>query len=273
MEWIVDKPVEISVDDVCLEGRCFGPPPGEADTIVMLHEGLGCIALWRDFPSALAKATGQGVFCYSRQGYGGSDPIPLPRPLDYMTDEGLRVLPKVLDEIGFQRGALLGHSDGASIAAIYGGGVQDHRIRGLVLMAPHFFTEPLGLASIEDAGRLYESSDLRKRLAKYHEDVDGAFLGWKDAWLHPEFKDWDITEPLAYLRMPVLVIQGEDDQYGTRAQVDAVMDDVYSPVDVEMVSNCRHSPHIDQPEHTVEIVAEYIWRLQRIENARSDVAA
>ena len=141
----------LEIDGVRLECRWIGPPPDSAPTIVMLHEGLGCLALWRDFPDRLADATGCGVFVYSRQGYGASDPVPLPRPLTYMEDEARQVLPKLLDAIGFRRGVLLGHSDGASIAAIYAGGIEDHRVRGLVLYAPHFFVEDISVESIAAA--------------------------------------------------------------------------------------------------------------------------
>ena len=148
MDWNSPKPQHIQIGATKLEAQYYGPSPTEAPTIVMLHEGLGCVALWRDFPSLLAKATGYGVFAYSRAGYGGSDRSPPPKPLDYMTREAIDVLPLVLDQIGFQRGILLGHSDGASIATIYAGSTEDMRIRGLVLMAPHFFTEPVGLACL-----------------------------------------------------------------------------------------------------------------------------
>src|SRR5271168_5005175 len=151
-----------------LEAIVWGPAPGAAPTIVMLHEGLGCVALWRDFPRRLAEATGFGVFVYSRAGYGQSDSVELPRPLDYMTREARETLPLVLDAIGFQRGILLGHSDGASIAAIYAGAIEDFRVRGLVLIAPHFFTEESGLAAIAAALAAYEAGDLKRRLAKYH---------------------------------------------------------------------------------------------------------
>ena len=170
----------------------------------MLHEGLGCVALWRDFPRRLAAATGFGVFAYSRAGYGQSDPVPLPRPLDYMTREARETLPELLDAIGLRRGVLLGHSDGASIAAIYAGSVEDFRVRGLVLMAPHFFTEKGGLASIAAAREAYATSDLRAKLAKYHRDVDNAFRGWNDAWLDPGFKAWNIADAIDYLRVPAL---------------------------------------------------------------------
>ncbi len=248
-----------------LEAVCHGPPPREAPTIVLLHEGLGCVALWRDFPRALAQATGFGVFAWSRAGYGQSDPVELPRPLDYMTREAVVGLPRVLDAFGFRRGVLLGHSDGASIAAIHASSVTDFRVRGLILVAPHFFTEPEGLASIEQARIAYESGDLRARLAKYHKDVDNAFRGWNGAWLDPGFRSWNIAESIDYLRVPVLAIQGADDQYGTLAQIREIEERIYSPVDVEILADCRHSPHLEQPERTLTAIADYCSRLSRIE--------
>ncbi len=159
-------------------------------------KGWAAVGLWRDFPEKLSERTGYCVFAYSRAGYGHSDRVPLPRPLDYMTREAVEVLPQVLDAIGFKRGVLCGHSDGASIAAIYAGSVKDFRVRGLCLISPHFFTEPEGLASIAEAKLLYETGDLRQRLAKYHADVDNAFRGWNGAWLDPGFKRWNIEDSI-----------------------------------------------------------------------------
>src|SRR5882724_9730808 len=155
-----------------LEYRMLGPAPDAAPTMVLLHEGLGCAALWGDFPDKLAAATGAGVFAYSRAGYGASTPVTLPRPLDYMHREALDVLPQVLKTIGFRRGLLIGHSDGASIATIYAGGVQDHRIRGLALIAPHFVVEDISVASISKIKNEYENTDLKAKLARWHRDVD-----------------------------------------------------------------------------------------------------
>lgn len=270
-EWRQGAAGAITVDGKRLEATCYGAPPGEAPTIVMLHEGLGCVALWRDFPERLAEATGFGVFVFSRAGYGQSDPVDLPRPLDYMTREAHDVMPGVLDAIGFEYGILLGHSDGASIATIYAGGVEDFRVRGLVLMAPHFFTEPGGLKSIAEAKAAYETGDLRGRLAKYHKDVDNAFRGWNDAWLDPGFETWNIAELIDYLRIPVLAIQGADDQYGTLAQIHEIENRIYSPVDVEILADCRHSPHIEQPEKTLSAIAEFCARLDRIERAEVEI--
>src|SRR4030088_3411061 len=154
--------LRISASD--LEYRMIGPAPDDAPTIVMLHEGLGSAALWGDFPEKLQAATGAGVFAYSRAGYGASTPAKLPRPLDYMHTEALDVLRKLLDQIGFRYGLLLGHSDGASIAAIYAGSNQDHRVQGLVLIAPHFIVEDVSIDSIAQAKTAYEQGDLKTRL-------------------------------------------------------------------------------------------------------------
>lgn len=271
-QWKEGAGAAVTVDGKRLEAVCHGPPPGTAPTIVMLHEGLGCVALWRDFPRMLAAATGFGVFAYSRAGYGQSDPVDLPRPLDYMTREAHDVLPGVLDAIGFRYGILLGHSDGASIAALYAGGIEDFRVRGLVLMAPHFFTEATGLKSIAEAKSAYESGDLRARLGKYHRNVDNAFRGWNDAWLDPGFKAWNIADSIDYLRIPVLAIQGADDQYGTVAQIREIENRSYAPVDVAMLQDCRHSPQFDQPEKTLAAVSEFCARLMRIEAAEVEPA-
>src|ERR1700729_2751619 len=195
-----------------LEYRMIGPAPADAPTIVMLHEGLGSAALWGDFPEKLQAATGAGVLVYSRAGYGASSPVKLPRPLDYMHIEALEVLPKLLDTIGFQRGMLLGHSDGASIAAIYAGSHQDHRVQGLALIAPHFIVEDVSVTSIAAIKQAYETTPLKAKLARWHRDVDNAFYGWNGAWLDPEFRNWDISEYLAYIRIPLMVVQGVDDQ-------------------------------------------------------------
>ena len=244
-----------------LEYRMIGPRPDAAPTIVMLHEGLGCVGLWGDFPDKLQQATGCGVFVYSRAGYGQSSPVALPRPLTYMHDEARETLPRLLDEIGFKRGLLLGHSDGASIAAIYAGSHQDHRVGGLVLVAPHFFTEDPGIESIMQARMAYETADLRQRLARWHKHVDCAFKGWNGAWLDPEFRKWDITEFLAYIRVPMLIVQGEDDQYGTVKQIEAAERECYCPVEVALLKGAKHSPQREAPEATLQAIAEFVARV------------
>ena len=248
----------VRIGGAMLEVYTVGPAPGEAPTLILLHQGLGCVDLWRDFPQRLFAETGCGVFAYSRAGYGRSDACPLPRPLDYMTREAVSVLPEVFETIGFAEGVLIGHSDGASIAAIHAGAQRDRRIRGVVLMAPHFFTEAMGLAAIAEARAAYSDGDLRARLGKYHVHVDAAFRGWNDAWLDPGFEEWNIQDYLDQVMVPVLCLQGEGDQYGTRAQVDVVAQRVPGPVAIRMIPGCRHSPHLEAPELVQTEIAAFI---------------
>ncbi len=263
--WIEGVGGEVVADGKRLEAVAYGPPPEKAPTIVMLHEGLGCVALWRDFPEKLAAATGWGAFAYSRAGYGRSDPIDLPRPLDYMEREARFSLPTVLEAIRFQRGILLGHSDGASIAAIYAGERFDGGVDGLALMAPHVFTEEPGLASIAEARGAYETGELRARLAKYHADVDSAFCGWNGAWLDPGFKAWNIEHAIGRWRVPALLIQGADDQYGTLAQIRAIEARTPAPVASLILERCRHSPQTDQPQATLDAIARFCAEVGKAE--------
>ncbi len=260
---IISPAGTLRIDNAELEYRAIGPVPDNAPTIVMLHEGLGCVGLWGDFPDRLAKATGAGVFVYSRSGYGASSPAKLPRQTDYMHVEALDVLPKLLDAIGFRRGLLLGHSDGASIATIYAGGVQDHRIRGLSLIAPHFVVEDISVRSIAAIKTTYETTDLRSKLARWHTHVDNAFRGWNDAWLDPQFRNWDISESLAYIRVPIQIVQGEADQYGTARQIEIAREECYCPVDVTMLANAGHAPHREAADATLEAVAGFANRILR----------
>jgi pimeloyl-ACP methyl ester carboxylesterase len=263
----------LRIGDAELEYRLIGPAPFEAPTIVMLHEGLGSAALWGDFPDRLQATTGVGVFAYSRAGYGASTPVSLPRPLDYMSREALDVLPALLETIGFSRGLLLGHSDGASIAAIYAGGTGDHRVRGLVLIAPHFVVEDVSIASIAEIKRVYEATDLRSRLARWHRNVDNAFYGWNDAWLNPGFRNWDISEYLAYIRVPIAILQGEEDQYGTLRQIEIAKEECYCPLDVTMIPKAGHSPHREAPDLTLATVSEFAKRILFLHEGSGDHAA
>ena len=246
------------IDHRFLETQWWGPRPDAAPTLVLLHEGLGCVALWRDFPEALAEATGCGVFAYSRFGYGGSDPVTLPRPMHYMHDEALEVLPRVLEAAGVRRAVLIGHSDGGSIAAIHGGAVRDPRVAGVVLIAAHFFVEDINIAAIREIKATYEQGDLRPRLARYHRDVDVAFRGWNDAWLDPRFRAFDITEQVARIEVPVLALQGADDPYGTVAQLRVLERTAKCPVETRLIAGARHSPHLEAKQPTLEAIVPFV---------------
>ena len=252
----------IVVNGCRIEAAWHGPAPNEAPTLVLLHEGLGCVAMWRDFPRALAERTRYGVLVYSRPGYGGSDPVPRPRALRYMDDEAFAILPAVLDQAGVRKAVLVGHSDGASIATIYAGGCQDFRVRGLVLMAPHFFVEDVSIRSIVAAKQAYEQGDLRARLTRYHgRNVDNAFYLWNAAWLDDASRNWRLDDRLAHIRVPILIVQGADDQYGTTAQIAFAEQETYCPVDALVLDDCRHSPHLDQPETTLAAVGDFAYRV------------
>jgi pimeloyl-ACP methyl ester carboxylesterase len=253
----------IDLPAVRLEAAWWGPGPEAAPTIALLHEGLGCVALWRDFPAALAEATGCGVLAWSRLGYGASSPVRLPRPLSYMHDEARERVAPVLDAMGVRRCLLLGHSDGASIAALYAGMMRDFRLAGLALLAPHFVVEEMSLTGIREARRRWDGADLRDRLARYHADVDGAFLGWNDAWLSPSFRDWDIRQELARIEAPMLVIQGTADAYGTVAQLRLAERLVRGPVEGVVLEGVGHAPQFEALEATLAAVTSFGQRLFR----------
>jgi pimeloyl-ACP methyl ester carboxylesterase len=245
------------IDGAELEYRLIGAQPADGPCIVMLHEGLGSAGLWGDFPDRLQQATRASVFVYSRAGYGASSPVALPRPLDYMQREARDVLPKLLDAISFQNGILLGHSDGASIAVLYAGGRQDHRLTSVVLMAPHVIVEDVSVQSIAAIKTAYETTELKAKLARWHKDVDNAFYGWNGAWLDPAFRARDISDALAYIRVPVAVIQGADDQYGTVRQIEIIQDACYCPVEVTMLPGVGHSPHREAGDATLKVITDF----------------
>jgi pimeloyl-ACP methyl ester carboxylesterase len=269
----LDDQGHITVDGASLEYRMIGPRPHAAPTIVMLHKGLGSVTTWGEFPHQVAERTAAGVFVYSRAGYGHSSTIKLPRPLDYMQREATDVLPVLLDAIGFRRGILLGHSDGATIAAYYAGSVQDHRVRGLVLMAPHFFMEASNVAAIRKTIETYQTTDLRARLARHHADVDAAFRGWSEAWLDPGFASFDTTDALAYVRVPMLIVQGEADPYGTVAQARAAQEECYCPVETLLMPGVGHAPHREKPEETLTAIAAFADRIFRVHGEGIENAA
>lgn len=242
-----------------LETAWWGPDPSDAPTLVLLHEGLGCIELWRDVPERFAAATGWGVFAYSRFGYGQSDPASLPWSMTYMHREAQLVLPEVLRTLGIRQMALLGHSDGGSIAAIYAGspdlGPAPLRV---AMIAAHFFVEDLNIASIQRIRNDYEQGDLRPRLARYHRNVDVAFRGWNGAWLDPRFRDFDLTDVLPRVSCPILALQGEDDPYGTPAQLRFLAERTTAPTETVLVPGARHAPHLEAKETTLALLSNFI---------------
>jgi pimeloyl-ACP methyl ester carboxylesterase len=234
--------------------------PGASPVLVLLHEGLGCVALWKSFPDAVTDATGCSALVYSRYGYGKSDVLTGPRAVDYMHREALEVLPELLAVLSIRNPLLIGHSDGASIALIHAGAAESP-VCGVVAMAPHVFVEDLSIASIVEAKLAFETTDLPARLGRYHDDVASAFGGWNDIWLHPDFRRWNIESYLPAITCPVLLIQGEDDEYGTMAQVEAIGRQVGGAVETVKLANCGHSPHVDQQEATLRAIAGFVRRV------------
>jgi pimeloyl-ACP methyl ester carboxylesterase len=231
-----------SVNYEWIEGDAARPP------LVFLHEGLGSIRQWRDFPAQLAAATCCRALVYDRYGHGQSDVLAEPRrTVRFMHDEALEALPQILDLLKIKNPILVGHSDGASIALIHAGAWQ--AVRGVVAMAPHVFIEPVCLSSIRTAKVTFENTDLAEKLARHHRDARKTFYGWADVWLDPQFKRWDIRDDyLPNVRCPVLAIQGHDDEYGTMAQLDEIARRVKGPCEVLKLEDCGHSPFRDQPE-------------------------
>jgi len=253
--------------EVRLEYRRVGAAEASAPLLVFLHEGLGSASMWKDFPVRLCEAGGYRGLVYSRTGYGRSTPRPHGERWtpEYMHEQAREVLPQFLAAAGIDaatdRPWLFGHSDGASIALIHAA-TYTAAVAGLVVLAPHIFVEDLSVHSIEQAKYAYAGTDLRHRLARHHQDVDSAFWGWNDIWLDPAFRRWNIEGLLAAIRVPVLAIQGHNDEYGTMAQVDDLAAQV-PQAEVLKLDDCAHSPHRDQPEAVMRATIDFIGRHRR----------
>jgi pimeloyl-ACP methyl ester carboxylesterase len=232
--------------------------PGDAlaRPLVLLHEGLGSVGLWRGFPEALADATGRKVIAFSRYGHGRSDPPPEPRTPAFFHEEALDVLPELLRGLGVETPLLVGHSDGASIALIHAG---RHAVDGIVLLAPHVFVEDITIAAIREARAAFDSGGLRERMARHHDDPCAAFDGWCDVWLDPAFRTWSLEPDAELVDCPTLLIQGADDPYGTLEQLDRIEARVRGPVE-RLVLPGGHSSHLEQPEAVVEAIAAFSAR-------------
>lgn len=243
-------------------------------TIVFLHEGLGSVSAWRDFPAQLAERTGCSAVVYSRYGYGNSEPLSEPRNSHYLHDEALHALPELLTKLSVENPILLGHSDGASIALIYSGmngagpsgvgangAAANRRVRGLIVIAPHVFIEHASVTGVAAAKVAFETTDFAEKLARHHRDTESAFLGWSNIVLNPDFHSWNIEEYVSRIACPVLAVQGVNDEYATLAHLDAISRLTQAPVERLHLSNCGHSPHRERPEELLNAVSAFIASL------------
>ena len=242
----------LTIDEVCLELRRW---EGCQPPVLLLHEGLGSLSMWRDFPRRLAEVTARTVIAWSRQGHGNSDRLRAPRNTSYMHEEA-EVLLKVMDSLRIEHAILFGHSDGASIALIAAARAPE-RVSGLILEAPHVYVEALTVASIAAIGDMYRTSALGRKLARYHADANHVFWAWNDIWLDERFLNWNIESLLACVRAPALLVQGTDDEYGTLDQlvrIEAGLADTERLV----LPDCGHPPHKDQPEAVLHATAKFL---------------
>lgn len=271
MEFAVIQGVRLEIQRIPAPVASPGARP--LAPLVFLHEGLGSVALWRDWPARLCQATGRAAVVYSRRGYGQSDAVPdvrgasrvengahLGRLLpDYMHREAWQVLPALLQALEIENPVLLGHSDGASIALLH---ASRHPVAACVVMAPHVLVEDLSLQSIAAARTAFESGSLRQKLARYHADVDCAFWQWNDIWLSEAFRGFDIRAECAQIAAPLLALQGLDDAYGSMAHIDALLAKnppaAGAPVRLERLAHCGHSPHLEQADSSLRLVADFL---------------
>jgi len=230
-------------------------------TLVFLHEGLGCVSLWKDVPRKLSQMTQCNAFVFSRLGYGRSAPCVLPRKINFMHMEALNFLPAVLKAAGIRDHIIIGHSDGGSIGIVYAGSSRTQGLKGLITEAAHVFCESISLDAIREAKQYYRNYDLKKRLEKYHgRNTETAFWGWNDVWLSPKFIHWNIEKYLKQIQVPMLALQGRQDQYGTPEQLTAI-DSRVNTCESRLIEHCQHAPHQDQKELVLGLMAEFIRKL------------
>lgn len=243
------------VNGTRIECRWIAGTTDSKPTLIFLHEGLGSVAMWKDFPDRVCKATGLPGLVYSRPGYGWSDPAPLPRTVNFMHDEALEILPALIDSCEIDQTILIGHSDGGSIALIHA--AANKAVSALILLAPHVFIEEKSLLKTIELKSAYKNAGISERLRRFHKDVDHTFNGWVDIILNPGFRDWNIEKLLADIKVPVLHIQGKNDEFWTEAQPAAIKSQLSGPVEIVMLDNCGHSPHRDQPERVIEAIRDF----------------
>jgi pimeloyl-ACP methyl ester carboxylesterase len=250
----------VAVNGRSLEYQRIGAT-ADGPTLVFMHEGLGSVSQWRDFPEGIARATGLPALVYARHGHGQSEVLQQAHGVDFMHREAMETLPELLRVLGIARPFLIGHSDGASIALIHAG--SGHQVLGLAVMAPHVFVEDISIEGILAAKRLFETTDLPQRLARHHRDASRTFYAWNDMWLSPAFRSWNIERFLPSIKCPVLAIQGHEDEYGSMAQVDAIARQSGGPVEVLKLEQCGHTPQKDQTEAVVVAITEFVKRCVR----------
>ncbi|MGF7134495.1 pimeloyl-ACP methyl ester carboxylesterase [Paraburkholderia sp. EB58] len=256
-------PATATRDALRIEYQWVNQALSDAPIAVFLHEGLGSIAMWREWPQQLCEQLGMRGLVYSRPGYGRSTPRPhnIIWPVDFLTIQAREILPALLDTLGVDAGQrrrmwVIGHSDGGSIALLYAALCPD-QLAGAVSIAPHVFVEDISLQGIGETKAAYQKADLREKLSRYHDDVDSAFYGWSDIWLSPAFRSWSIVDTLRAIRCPLLAVQGHDDHYGTMAHIDAVAEQV-PHARLAKLDACGHSPHRDAPAALNAAIVEFV---------------
>jgi len=246
----------ILIDDIKIEVKSILHKNSTLEPIVFLHEGLGSVALWKNYPKEIYNLTKRDVIVYSRLGMGNSSPLKTARKFDYMHQEALNYLPKIFSFLKITNPILMGHSDGASIALIYAG--NGNTVKSMILEAPHVFVEDISISGISNAKKLWRNSNLKEKLSKYHKDPEGAFTGWCNAWLSKRFKYWNIEEYLSSISVPILLIQGNEDTYGTVKQLESIENNTKGYVERFELENCGHSPHTQFPKQIAEKIKTFL---------------
>jgi pimeloyl-ACP methyl ester carboxylesterase len=256
--------LEIRAGGRRLRAVALGLAPRDAPTLVFLHEGLGCIALWRDFPMSLARRTDCNAMVYERHGYGGSEALDGPHPTDYLVREATETLPQILNAFGLEQAILVGHSDGGSIALLFAAAFPE-RTLGVITEAAHIFVEDASIAGVQAATAAYDSGDLRAKLARYHGDnTERMFRAWSEVWLTAAFREWHMVDRLPAIQAPVLAIQGADDAYGTPAQLEHIAAGVSGPVETLLIPDCSHTPHAEARDAVLAAMRRFIETLREV---------
>ncbi len=250
--------------DYTLEFKVIGDLTSNKLSLVLLHEGLGSVSMWKNVPEKIYDNTGYNVVIYSRAGYGKSSTVKLPRPLDYMSIEAKKYLPEVLNQLHLKKYILIGHSDGGTIAALNSSLNLSNDLKGVILVAPHFFIEKFNIESIKEIRNKYKKHGLREKLSRYHDNVDNAFYGWCDTWLNPKFHSWDITNEIQNIKKPVFAIQGNADPYGSVKQIEVLEKKLYVNLSKLILDNCGHNPFFERTEESIKSIKSFINEIENL---------